>query len=334
MKKKAPDHIDGLLVLRKEAGMTSHTATAKVSRLFMGAKAGHTGTLDPMATGVLPILLGRSVKAAEYMIEGDKHYIAEMTLGLVTDTEDSTGQVLSHSDDIPAPDAVRCAIMASVGRQTQVPPMYSAIKVGGKKLVDLAREGKTVERTPREVTVYDIAAEPLSDTVWRLDVHCSKGTYIRTLCADIGKRLGCGAVMSALCRAEAGGFTLEDAVTLAELEKTDEAGRLALLKRPEDTFMAAWPAYRPTDFYARLLYHGCAVALRKLSGAPAFSEGGRVRLYDAKGFFGVASFVTDEEGAPALHIEKILRIDPPESKPTAPETDRPAPASETAGTDD
>jgi len=320
MKHKAPDNIDGLLILRKDAGMTSHTATAKVSRLFMGAKAGHTGTLDPMATGVLPILLGRSVKAAEYMIEGDKHYIAEMTLGLTTDTEDITGQVLSRCDDIPAEEAVRAAVSASIGRRTQVPPMYSAIKVGGKKLVDLAREGKTVERTPREVTVYAVAAEPLSDRVWRLDVHCSKGTYIRTLCADIGKSLGCGAVMSALCRAEAGGFTLEDAVTLEQLAALDDAGRLALLKRPEDTFMAAWPAYRPVDFYARLLYHGCAVSLRKLSGAPPFAEGGRVRLYDAKGFFGVAAFVTDEEGAPALHIEKVLRIDPPEKEKTETET--------------
>ena len=315
MKQKVPDYVDGLLILRKEAGMTSHTATAKVSRLFMGAKAGHTGTLDPMATGVLPILLGRSVKAAEYMIEGDKHYIAEMTLGLTTDTEDITGQVLSECPDIPSPEAVRRAVMASVGRLIQVPPMYSAVKVGGKKLVDLAREGKTVERIPREVTVYDILAEPLSDRVWRLDVHCSKGTYIRTLCADIGKRLGCGAVMSALCRAEAGGFSLSEAVSLDELAKMDETQRLALLKRPEDTFMAAWPAYRPIDFYARLLYHGCAVALRKLPGAPAFAEGGRMRLYDAKGFFGVASFVTNEEGAPALHIEKILRIDPPQGKP-------------------
>lgn len=299
---------DGIVVLYKEAGMTSHTATAKVARLFGAQKAGHTGTLDPMATGVLPILLGRSVKAAEYVTEADKHYLAEMTLGLVTDTEDTTGQVLSTCTDMPDAAAVRAAVASMQGQIRQVPPMYSAIKIGGRKLLDLARAGQTVERPPREVTVYSIQAHPLSDRVWRLDVHCSKGTYIRTLCADIGKKLGCGAVMSALCRAEAAGFPLSCAHTLSQFSDMTEEERNACLLRPEDTFMAGWPAYHAPDFFAGLLYHGCAVALKKLAGLPPVFEGQKLRLYDARGFFAVASVCTGEEGEPALRAEKIFRL--------------------------
>ena len=209
------DTKSGIVLLEKEAGMTSHTAVRRLARLFGVEKAGHTGTLDPMATGVLPVLIGRGVKASEYLTEGDKHYIATLRLGLTTDTEDITGTTLRVSDRLPDEAEVLAALQAFRGEILQTPPMYSALKVGGHKLMDLARRGVTVEREPRPITVHRLTAEKLSESDYRLDVVCSKGTYIRTLCADIGAALGVGGVMASLCRAEAAGFPLSACHTLA-----------------------------------------------------------------------------------------------------------------------
>ena len=151
--------ISGILILNKSEGITSHTAVSRVRRLLGADKAGHTGTLDPLATGVLPILLGRAVKASEYMISSDKHYRATLLLGITTDTEDITGEVLSRSETPPSEEAVLCAVAQMLGESSQIPPMYSAIKVGGKKLCDLARAGEVVEREPRQINVYKIDAK-------------------------------------------------------------------------------------------------------------------------------------------------------------------------------
>ena len=180
----------GAVIIYKEQNMSSQGAVSRLKRLLGEKKAGHTGTLDPLATGVLPILVGRGVKASEYIISEDKHYRTTLLLGVTTDTEDITGTVLTECNDIPDEAAVRAAVEKMIGQIEQVPPMYSAIKVGGRKLYDLAREGKTVEREARVITVYSIGCERLNEKEYALDVHCSKGTYIRTLCADIGKLLG------------------------------------------------------------------------------------------------------------------------------------------------
>ena len=186
---------NGLIIIDKEEGLSSFAVVSRVRRLLGVDKAGHTGTLDPLATGVLPVLLGRGVKASEYMLTSDKHYIATLLLGITTDTEDITGEVLTRTDLIPSEKEVEEAVGSMIGEGLQTPPMYSALKVGGRKLCDLAREGKTVEREARRITVYSIGLKKLSELEYELDVTCSKGTYIRTLCADIGKKLATGGVM-------------------------------------------------------------------------------------------------------------------------------------------
>ena len=216
---------NGIIIINKEEGLSSFAVVNKVRRLMGVSKAGHTGTLDPAATGVLPVLIGRAVKASEYMLTSDKHYIATLLLGITTDTEDATGAILTESSEIPDEADVFEAINSMIGDSEQIPPMYSALKVGGKKLCDIARRGEVIEREARRITVYGINAEKLSEREYTLDVKCSKGTYIRTLCADIGKKLGVGAIMKSLVRAEASGFTLEDGITLGELEKLSEEER-------------------------------------------------------------------------------------------------------------
>ena len=202
---------NGVIIINKEIGPTSQGVVNRVKRLLGASKAGHTGTLDPMATGVLPVLIERGVKASEFMLSSDKHYVATLLLGITTDTEDVTGETLSESDNIPTESEILEAVNSFVGSYLQTPPMYSALKVGGKKLCDLARAGVTIEREAREVTIHSLTAERISEREYTLDVHCSKGTYIRTLCADIGARLGCGGCMKTLCRASASGFSLADA---------------------------------------------------------------------------------------------------------------------------
>ena len=197
----------GIIVLKKEEGMTSQTATNKIKRIMGADRAGHTGTLDPLATGVLPILIGRAVKASEYMLSSDKYYRATLRLGLTTDTEDVTGTTLTQTDELPEEREVLKCISSFIGKSKQIPPMYSALKVGGKKLCDLARSGVEIEREARDITIHSISAEKINERDYAIDVHCSKGTYIRTLCADIGKKLGTGGCMATLERTRASVFT-------------------------------------------------------------------------------------------------------------------------------
>lgn len=273
---------NGIFILDKEGGMTSQTAVRRVQRLLGADKAGHTGTLDPMATGVLPILLGRAVKASEYLLTGNKHYTATLLLGLSTDTEDVTGAPLATSGSIPDEKTVMSALAAFRGEIMQTPPMYSALKVGGKKLCDIARAGGTVEREARPVTVFSLEAKRLSEREYSLDVVCSKGTYIRTLCADIGETLGCHGCMSALRREEAAGFTTRDALTITELEAMTPEERAARVLPTEYIFKDKRAVTLP-DFYARLARCGAEIYLKKI-GVPA-DIGELLRLYDARGFF-------------------------------------------------
>lgn len=287
---------NGVVIINKEIGPTSQGVVNRVKRIFGASKAGHTGTLDPMATGVLPVLIERGVKASEFMLSSDKHYVATLLLGLTTDTEDMTGETLSLSDSIPSESQVLSVIDGFVGEYMQTPPMYSALKIGGKKLCDLAREGITVEREAREVRIHSITAERINEREYTLDVHCSKGTYIRTLCADIGARLGCGGCMKTLCRASASGFTLADAHTLSELENmTDEEREECVF--PVEYIFRELDEVRLQPFFARLAHSGLEIYLKKIK--LDLPIGTRVRLSDDEGFFALGE-VREFDGGLAI----------------------------------
>ncbi len=293
----------GIIVLNKPEGITSQGAVSRIKRLFCEKKVGHTGTLDPLATGVLPILLGRAVKASDYLLSSDKYYLAELTLGIRTDTEDTTGNIIyRHEGALPDEDEVLSAVAAFVGRIKQTPPMYSALKVDGKKLCDLARSGVTVEREPRDITVHSIVARKINDSTYSLDVHCSKGTYIRTLCSDIGERLGVGGAMSALTRTRASIFTLDDAVTLDELENMSECERASRIVPVERVFESYTKVTLP-PFFARLASCGNPIYLGKLG--ISLEEGERVRLYGDEGFFAIGECVLTDEGAAIKPIKQF-----------------------------
>jgi len=301
---------DGILILDKPAGMTSHDCVAIMRRLFHTRKVGHTGTLDPMATGVLPILLGRAAKAAEYLVAEDKHYIAGLRLGLTTDTEDITGAVLTESDSIPDETAVQDAVKTFVGEIDQIPPMYSALKVDGQKLYDLARQGITVERKARPITVSSIGCEKQDEHTYTLDVRCSKGTYIRTLCADIGAKLGCGGVMCALRRAGSGNFTLDGAYTIEALEAMTDDERLACLLPTEALFSDLEKLVLPA-FYERLADNGQPIHLKKLYRGKydesRYVPGQRMTICgENKGFFALGEVREAEDGYAVKPIKKFV----------------------------
>ena len=283
----------GVVIINKEIGPTSQGVVNRVKRIYGASKAGHTGTLDPMATGVLPVLVERGVKASEFMLTSDKHYVATILLGVTTDTEDVTGETLTTSDIIPDEAAVLSAIAGFVGEYEQTPPMYSALKVGGKKLCDLARQGIVIEREARVVTIHSITPDRINDREYTLDVHCSKGTYIRTLCADIGKALGCGGVMKTLCRASASGFTLEDAHTLDQLENMSETEREACIF-PVEYIFRELPEVVLTPFFARLAHSGLEIYLKKIKAD--LPIGARVRLLDDNGFFALGEVREYDDG--------------------------------------
>ena len=293
---------NGIVIVNKEIGPTSQGVVNRVKRMFGASKAGHTGTLDPMATGVLPVLLERGVKASEFMLSSDKHYVATLLLGLTTDTEDVTGQTLTESSDIPTEAEVLEVVKSFVGEYMQTPPMYSALKIGGKKLCDLAREGIIVEREARAVTIRSLVAERISEREYSLDVHCSKGTYIRTLCADIGAQLGCGGCMKTLCRASASGFSLADAHTLGELENMTDAEREACIF-PVEYIFRGLPEVRLAPFFSRLAHSGLEIYLKKIG--QDLPIGARVRLSDADGFFALGEVRDFDDGAAIKPIRQF-----------------------------
>lgn len=272
---------DGILLLDKPAGMTSFDAVARVRRLYGTRQVGHTGTLDPMATGLLVVLVGRAVKASEFLTEKDKEYTAGLRLGLTTDTEDITGTVLTRCGELPARAAVLSAAESFVGEILQTPPMYSALKINGKKLVDLARRGVTVERQARPVRIHSLEIDG-GGADYTMRVSCSKGTYIRTLCADIGKKLGCGAVMSSLRRTKTGEFDLAHAHTPEKIAGMSEEERAALLL-PTETLFTALPYVSLPEFFERLAKNGCEIYQKKIG--TDFVPRTRLRIGGKGGFF-------------------------------------------------
>lgn len=285
----------GVILVNKHKGVTSHDIVFKIRRLYGTKKVGHTGTLDPLATGVLPILIGRGAKAAEYLLAENKEYRAQITLGLTTDTEDITGKILTKSDTLPTKTEFFEAITHFVGKTKQIPPMYSALKVDGQKLCDLAREGKTVERQAREIEIFNITPSVIDEQggIYELLVSCSKGTYIRTLCADIGAYLGCGAVMSELERTQSGDFRIEDTKSILEIEQMEMEQREALILPIESLFTSAPEVVLP-DFYARLCRSGCEIYQHKIKAS--YKEGEFIRLSDKNGFFALGQVKAYPDG--------------------------------------
>lgn len=291
----------GAIAINKPGGMTSHDVVGKIRRLFHTRKVGHTGTLDPMATGVLVVLVGRAVKACDLVMSGEKCYRAEMKLGITSDTEDISGKLTYTGASIPKKDDVVKTVMSFKGDSMQIPPMYSALKVGGRKLIDLARQGIEIEREPRPISVYSISVDGDNDT-YSIDVVCSKGTYIRTLCADIGKKLGCGAVMSALERRSCGGFDIEDTYTLEELEEMSDEERLSALSPCEKLFSELNSVKLPS-FFARLFKNGGEIYQYKIKSD--FKIGEMIRVYDDSGFIAIGE-VKDFDGKSAIKVKAFL----------------------------
>ena len=299
----AKTEFSGILLIDKPAGVTSHDVVFKVRKLYGTREVGHTGTLDPMATGLLVVLVGRAVKASDLIVSDAKCYEAGLTLGITTDTEDTTGTVLSESADIPDEATVKAVAKGFVGEIMQVPPMYSALKVGGKKLVDLAREGKVIEREARPITVHSLSVTRVDDRRYTLLAEVSKGTYIRTLCADIGAKLGCGGAMHSLRRRKSGGFTLDAAYTLEQLEAMTAEARLAILRPVEEVF-SELSAVKLPKFYENLSKNGCEIYQKKVG--THFAVGTRLRLCDDNGFYALAEVRDYPDGTA---IKAIKRFD-------------------------
>ena len=236
--------MNGIVIVDKPQGWTSQDVTARLRRVFNTRRIGHGGTLDPMATGVLPVFVGRATRGVEFFEHAEKTYETVLRLGLTTDTEDITGTVLTQSDAFVTVEMLEAVLEKFRGQIMQVPPMYSALKVNGQKLVDLARKGKEVERQPRPITIHELTLLGMDADGIRLRVRCSKGTYIRTLCKDIGEALGCGGCMAQLRRVSAGEYTIEGAVPLQTLLDAEDP---APYLRQVDTMFRNYPAVALTE---------------------------------------------------------------------------------------
>lgn len=275
--------MDGVIVIRKEKGFTSHDVVAKLRGILHMKKIGHTGTLDPDAEGVLPVALGKATRLVDMITDKEKTYEAVMCLGVVTDTQDMSGTVLSQTTELSVTEEELCTVVSSfVGDYMQVPPMYSALKVNGKKLYELAREGKTVERKPRPVHFYEIEILDISFPLVHFRVTCSKGTYIRTLCHDIGEKLGCGAAMESLLRTKVGRFTLDDAITLAQTEEAVQEGTIESKILGIEEILAEYPRVCCTKEGDRLLANGNPLVQALVD---AQEKKGWIRMCSSEGSF-------------------------------------------------
>lgn len=267
---------NGIIIIDKPAGWTSMDVCAKLRGILKTKKIGHAGTLDPMATGVLPVFVGRATRAVSFAEGGEKEYVAGLRLGRTTNTQDTEGETLTQSPVTVGREELEAVLPRFTGEISQIPPMFSAIKINGQKLYDLARQGKEVERKARAVTIFALeVVERVSETDYILRIRCSKGTYVRTLCHDIGQALGCGGCMFSLRRTMAAGFTLDESVTLEQMQEGGEA-----LLRPTDSLFRDRPDYRlKTEKQEE----------RCRNGNPFFIQGnlpeGEYRIYGREGEF-------------------------------------------------
>ena len=262
--------MDGIVIVDKPQDWTSQDVTARLRRVFQTRRIGHGGTLDPMATGVLPVFVGRATRGVEFFEHAEKTYETVLRLGLTTDTEDITGTVLTERPVSITEEQLMQVLASFRGEIMQIPPMYSALKVNGQKLCDLARKGKTVERQPRPITIHELTLLEQGENTLRLRVRCSKGTYIRTLCKDIGEALGCGGCMESLRRVSAGEYTIDEAVPLQELLDTESPGNYL---RDVDTMFRNYPAVTLTPNQEKRCRNGNPFSVKMEEGTyRAYSE--------------------------------------------------------------
>ena len=274
--------MNGIVIIDKPQGWTSQDVTARLRRVFNTRRIGHGGTLDPMATGVLPVFVGRATRGVEFFEHAEKTYETVLRLGMTTDTEDISGNVLTEQDAFVTGEELEAVLEKFRGDILQVPPMYSALKINGQKLVDMARKGKTVERQPRPITIHELTLLGMEADGIRLRVRCSKGTYIRTLCKDIGEALGCGGCMAALRRVQAGEYTIDEAVPLLQL--LDEAEPEKYL-HPVDTMFRNYPAVTLSEKQALRCRNGNSFSMKLPEGT--------YRAYDQNGEFLMLAKVED-----------------------------------------
>ena len=274
--------MNGIVIVDKPQNWTSQDVTAKLRGVFQTRRIGHGGTLDPMATGVLPVFVGRATRGVEFFEHAEKIYEATLRLGVTTDTEDITGTVLEEREVCVSEQEFLDVLSQFRGKIQQIPPMYSAIKVDGKKLYDLARQGKEVERKPREIEIFELTCLEFSGQTARLRIHCSKGTYIRTLCKDIGAALGCGGCMEALRRVQAGEYAIAEAVPLAELLEAENSEKYL---RPVDSMFRNHPAITLTVKQEQRCRNGNSFSIAL--------DDGTYRVYGQNGDFLALSHVDD-----------------------------------------
>lgn len=271
--------MNGIILVDKPCGWTSHDVVGKLRGILRERRIGHSGTLDPMATGLLVVFAGRATRAVEFAEADSKEYIAGLRLGVSTDTQDTTGNVLNTCETLPSKDELIAAANGFLGEISQIPPMYSAIKINGKKLYELARRGEIVERSPRKVTIskLELVGEDKCDYI--LDIHCSKGTYIRTLCSDIGDKLGCGGCMSSLRRVKAGVFSITQAHTMEQIQAAADLGGLDGIIIPVDTLFADKPKLTVNEFEEKKLRNGNTIKTKSADGTyRVYSESGEFLL--------------------------------------------------------
>ncbi len=272
--------LNGIINVYKEPGFTSHDVVAKMRGICGQKKIGHTGTLDPAAAGVLPVCLGTGTKLCDMLADKDKEYVTELLLGVVTDTQDTTGTELERRPVTVSGEEVRRAALSFLGPYDQVPPMYSALKVNGKKLYELARAGVEVERAARRVEILELEILEMELPVVRMRVVCTKGTYIRTLCADIGEKLGCGGTMRSLERTRVGNFRKEEALTLAQLEEVRDKGGLEKVLCPVEKVFEDKPRLRVRPEADKMLRNGNPVPLEAAETEGADGGGPREKIPD------------------------------------------------------
>ena len=295
-KRKKGRSINGIVILDKAIGMSSNRALQEVKRIYDARKAGHTGSLDPLATGVLPLCLGEATKVSQFLLDSDKKYRAKLKLGVRTDSGDSEGcEIERHTEFQVSRQQIEAALKEFEGEIEQVPPMHSALKVNGVPLYKMARKGQVVEREARRITVYSIELTAFEGDELELEIACSKGTYIRTIADDLGQALGCGAHIIALRRIQAGVFTEEDGVTTQELKEEFESGGTAAIDErliPIDEAIADLPEVVLPSITASFIKNGQPVLVRHLP------EEGLVRLYEEEKFIGIGCIDDDGKVAP------------------------------------
>lgn len=296
---------NGVLNIYKEKGYTSHDVVAKMRGILKQKKIGHTGTLDPDAEGVLPVCLGQATKLCDMLVEHEKTYRAVMLLGAETDTQDTSGTVLARKEVTCEANLIEKTVSGYIGGYEQVPPMYSALKIDGKRLYELARQGKVVERKARQVTIYDIKIENIEMPRVAMTVRCSKGTYIRTLCHDIGQKLGCGGCMEELVRTRTGRFGIQDSIKLSQLERIRDEGRLEEILIPVEKMFSQYPEVYVKEKWDKLAWNGNPVERRMVEPKEALplEDGMKCRVYDSgKHFLGIYGLDGDR-----LKVWKMFR---------------------------